>query len=200
MFRSLDLVLRRVVSAGNLELVDAQGRSHRYGDGAGPPVVARIADRWLERQLVLDPHLALGEGYMSGRLLDGTWSDYDLLALLASNVHRRPLPSWTTGFDAARFIMRRIMQFNPTVRAQLNAAHHYDIDGAIYDLFLDRDRQYSAPISQTAWVWTQRSSPRSATSPPSSRLHRDSACSTSGRAGEGSEPTLSRPWAPTSLA
>ena len=35
------------------------------------------------------------------------------------------------------------MQFNPTERARRNVAHHYDIDGAIYDLFLDRDRQYS---------------------------------------------------------
>ncbi len=143
MFRPLDLVLRRIVSAGNLELVDARGRSHLYGDGAGPPVVTRIVDRWLEPQLVLDPRLALGEGYMSGRLRMERGRIYDLLALLASNVHRRPLPSWTTGFDAARFIMRRIMQFNPTARARLNAAHHYDIDGALYDLFLDRDRQYS---------------------------------------------------------
>ena len=143
MFRPLDLVLRRVVSAGNLELVDARGRSHRYGDGAGPPVLARIADRWLERRLILDPRLALGEGYMSGRLRMERGRIYDLLALLVSNVHRRPLPCWTTGFDAARFIMRRIMQFNPTFRARRNVAHHYDIEGAIYDLFLDRDRQYS---------------------------------------------------------
>ncbi len=143
MFRPLDLVLRRVVSAGNLELVDARGRSHRYGDGAGPPVLARIADRWLERRLILDPRLALGEGYMSGRLRMERGRIYDLLALLASNVRRRPLPCWTTGFDAARFIMRRIMQFNPTFRARRNVAHHYDIEGAIYDLFLDRDRQYS---------------------------------------------------------
>ena len=35
------------------------------------------------------------------------------------------------------------MQFNPSGRARRNVAHHYDIDGAIYDLFLDRDRQYS---------------------------------------------------------
>ena len=38
MLGPLNLVLRRVVS-GNLELVDARGRSHRYGDGAGPTVV-----------------------------------------------------------------------------------------------------------------------------------------------------------------
>jgi cyclopropane-fatty-acyl-phospholipid synthase len=35
------------------------------------------------------------------------------------------------------------VQFNPSGRAQRNVAHHYDINGAIYDLFLDRDRQYS---------------------------------------------------------
>jgi cyclopropane-fatty-acyl-phospholipid synthase len=35
------------------------------------------------------------------------------------------------------------MQFNPASRSQRNVAHHYDIDGAIYDLFLDSDRQYS---------------------------------------------------------
>ena len=30
-----------------------------------------------------------------------------------------------------------------TERAKHNVAHHYDIDGSIYDLFLDADRQYS---------------------------------------------------------
>jgi len=36
-----------------------------------------------------------------------------------------------------------LLQFNPSGRARRNVAHHYDINGAIYDLFLDRDRQYS---------------------------------------------------------
>jgi len=143
MYRLLDLLLRRLIRAGDLILIDSQGMPHRYGDGAGSPVVARIADKWLERRLLLDPHLALGEGYMSGRLRMERGRIYDLLATLASNVQQQPLPYWVAGFDAARFIIRRIMQFNPTVRARRNVAHHYDIDGAIYDLFLDRDRQYS---------------------------------------------------------
>ena len=67
MYRLLDLLLRRLVHAGNLKLIDARGEPHRYGDGAGVPVVARISDRRLERRLVLDPHLALGEGYMNGK-------------------------------------------------------------------------------------------------------------------------------------
>jgi cyclopropane-fatty-acyl-phospholipid synthase len=143
MHRWLDLLLRRLVHAGDLNLIDSQGVSYRYGDGAGPLVVARIADKWLEYRLLLDPYLALGEGYMRGQLRMHCGQIYDLLAILARNVQRQPPPFWTAGFDASRFIMRRIMQFNPTDRAQRNVAHHYDIDGAIYDLFLDRDRQYS---------------------------------------------------------
>jgi cyclopropane-fatty-acyl-phospholipid synthase len=143
MYRLLDLLLRRIVRAGDLTLIDSQGKPHSYGDGAGLPVVARIADKWLERGLLLDPHLALGEGYVGGRLSMERGRIYDLLAVMGSNVQQRPLPYWTAGFDAARFITRRIIQFNPPERARRNVAHHYDIDGAIYDLFLDRDRQYS---------------------------------------------------------
>ena len=39
--------------------------------------------------------------------------------------------------------MRRIDQYNPAPRAQRNVAHHYDLNGRLYSLFLDRDRQYS---------------------------------------------------------
>ena len=141
MHRLLDSLLRRIIRAGELILIDSQGEPHRYGDGAGPPVMARIADKWLERRLLLDPHLALGEGYMKGHLRMERGRIYDLLAVLARNARQRPLPKWTAGFDAVRFIARRIMQFNPTDRARRNVAHHYDIDDAIYDLFLDRDRQ-----------------------------------------------------------
>src|SRR6185295_17475020 len=143
MYRPLDLLLRRIVRTGDLTLIDSQGVPQRYGDGGGPPIVVRIADKRLEWRLLLDPHLALGEGYMNGQLRMERGQVYDLLALLARNVQQRPAPNWTSAFDAARFLMRRIMQFNPIARARRNVARYYDIDGAIYDLFLDRDRQYS---------------------------------------------------------
>ena len=38
---------------------------------------------------------------------------------------------------------RRLDQFNPASRARRNVAHHYDLNGRLYSLFLDRDRQYS---------------------------------------------------------
>ncbi len=115
----------------------------RYGDGRGAPIVVQVADKRLERHLVLDPQLALGEGYMDGRLKILQGRIYDFLELLLSNIQYQPEPAWTHSLNTARYLVRRLVQFNPSGRAQRNVAHHYDINGAIYDLFLDRDRQYS---------------------------------------------------------
>jgi len=42
-----------------------------------------------------------------------------------------------------RRLTRRLDQFNPVTRSRSNVAHHYDLSGELYDLFLDEDRQYS---------------------------------------------------------
>src|SRR3546814_15243521 len=42
-----------------------------------------------------------------------------------------------------RFLQRRFQQFNGRDRSRRNVAHHYDLDGRLYSLFLDPDRQYS---------------------------------------------------------
>ena len=46
---------------------------------------------------------------------------------------RRPSPE----------LRRRFRQHNPIATAKRNIAYHYDLSGKLYDLFLDRDRQYS---------------------------------------------------------
>lgn len=148
MFWPLDTILRRVVVDGNLTVVDADGQSFQYGNGAGAPVAIRFADRATERSIALDPQLAIGEAYMRGRLIVETGSVYDLLALLMRNTALQPQPRWLTWLDSLRRWPRRLQQFNPVFRARRNAAFHYNIDGAIYDLFLDPDRQYSCAYFQ----------------------------------------------------
>jgi cyclopropane-fatty-acyl-phospholipid synthase len=143
MFKPLEILLRRIVEHGDLSLITHSGRAHTFGDGNGPPVVARLADRKLERQLALDPHLHVGEAYMDGRLVMEQGSIYDLLSLVLENALAHPPPRWAQSLDVARFLTRRLAQFNPAARSRRNVAHHYDIDGSIYDLFLDADRQYS---------------------------------------------------------
>ena len=143
MFTLLDVLLRRIIQRGELVLTDAGGVTHRYGDGMGPRVAVRLADRPIERHLVRDPQLALGEAYMDGRLIVEEGRIYDLLELILSNAQQQRMPAWTKSLDATRYLARRLMQFNPAHRSRRNVARHYDIDGAIYDLFLDADRQYS---------------------------------------------------------
>ena len=51
--------------------------------------------------------------------------------------------------DSFRRLMAFIETYNPVERARKNVAHHYDLSGALYDLFLDADRQYSCAYFRT---------------------------------------------------
>src|SRR5262249_57545970 len=59
---------------------------------------------------------------------------------------RESLPAWAGLRPVIRYLYRRAQQFNPRGRARRNVAHHYDLDGQLYALFLDADRQYSCGL------------------------------------------------------
>ncbi len=103
----LDILLRRVIRHGSLTLIDADGIAHRYGDGSSPSVSLRLKDKRLERQLVVDPELALGEAYMYGRLEMIEGRIYDFLELFLANLENDAMPGWTRSFSAARYLSRR---------------------------------------------------------------------------------------------
>src|SRR5947207_15003868 len=52
-------------------------------------------------------------------------------------------PAWAKLLRLFRYVMRRLHQLNSPRRAKRNVARHYDLDGRLYSLFLDSDRQYS---------------------------------------------------------
>ena len=81
---------------------------------------------------------------MDGGLVPLGGSIHDVLAVLLANLRTNPngpLVNWLR--RAAARIWRPIDQFNVRARARRNVAHHYDLNGRLYSLFLDRDRQYS---------------------------------------------------------
>lgn len=143
--------LRRLIRSGHLTLIDARGRSHHFGaPGAQPAATMRLHDPALHRRLVFQSELALGEAWMDGTMTveDGTLGD--LLAVLSLNLDTaRPLP-WEVIGDRLAPLLRRLQQYNPTVTARRNVAHHYDLSDRLYDLFLDRDRQYSCAYFRRA--------------------------------------------------
>jgi len=137
-------VMRRIVRSGTLEVIDHRGRAWQFGEaGRTPDVVMRLHTARADRRLLLKPELALGEAFMDGELTVEKGGIYGLLELLTRNVgpHGKlpfTLPTWLT-----TPIVRLFTQYNPLGLAEQRVRHHYDLSGALYEKFLDADRQYS---------------------------------------------------------
>jgi cyclopropane-fatty-acyl-phospholipid synthase len=138
------MLLNQVVKRGSLRVVDYNGAIGSYGDGTGRLITVRLRDRGPHISLAVNPYLKLGEAYMDGMLtIDEPHSIYDLLDLVLGNLGTNYPSRAFKLYAALRRAKRRIDQHNPIGKAQKNVAHHYDLDGGIYDLFLDADKQYS---------------------------------------------------------
>jgi cyclopropane-fatty-acyl-phospholipid synthase len=141
-------VLGAAIREGELTVIDAAGRPHRFGkpvDGRKPVVVRFTSDKAL-RRCMLSPAMGTGEAYMDGtlRMVEGdihalvdlvTWNGrferYDPKTAMDRRLHlSNDLFGWWRAYNQER-------------RSKRNVAHHYDLSAALYDLFLDRDRQYS---------------------------------------------------------
>jgi cyclopropane-fatty-acyl-phospholipid synthase len=128
------------VTRGNLRVTTARGATLSFGDGSGPPVAVRFASAGAQRQVLLNPDLRLGEAYMDGTFVVDRGSIADFVDLVGD---RPSLPWWALPIAGLHYVWRRISQYNWRSRSRRNVAHHYDLDGRLYSLFLDSDRQYS---------------------------------------------------------
>ena len=134
--------LSKLIKQGTLTVVWPSGGATVYGTG-GPKATVRLHGRLTPLALRLRPELVFGEAYMDGRLTVEQGTLADVLEILISNVGaRRTIRHLQLG-RRLRMLWRPIAQFNRAGRARRNVAHHYDLSGALYDLFLDADRQYS---------------------------------------------------------
>jgi cyclopropane-fatty-acyl-phospholipid synthase len=141
MDRLLQMLLKTFVRRGNFRLTTARGTTFTFGDGSGTPVAVRLLSPSAEWGLLLDPELKLGEAYMDGSFVVEQGSINDVLAICMGQPSE--LPHWARPQFLLRYLARRLAQFNPRRRARRNVGHHYDLDGRLYSLFLDADRQYS---------------------------------------------------------
>lgn len=134
-------LLKHMIRDGSLRLIDGSGRIHEIGDGSPPACTVRLRRPGLSYTLALNPALAVPEAYMNGDLTIEEGNLYDLMDVAARNYHhleRHVMVRLVRALDPARFGQR-----NPVGKAQKNVAHHYDLSGELYALFLDPDRQYS---------------------------------------------------------
>ena len=139
----LNAVLARLVTRGRLTVRYPDGGTVTYGTLPGPEAGFALLDAAAVRGLVANPGLAFGECYMDATLVPLGCDIHDVLALLFLNMEEGGSHPVGALLERTRSLGRRIAQFNPAGRAQRNVAHHYDLNGALYSLFLDEDRQYS---------------------------------------------------------
>src|SRR5216684_1887098 len=149
MDRLLRAVFGRLIRAGNLRVTTAGGTTFSLGDGTGTPVAIRFTTRAAERGVLIDPEVKFGEAYMDGTVVIEQGSIAEVLAVALDQCVGGKPPFWARTQWLLRYLHRRLQQFNPRRRARRNVAHHYDLDGQLYALFLDADRQYSCAYFET---------------------------------------------------
>ena len=142
-------VLPRLVTVGSLEVIDPSGRRHRFGPGGAPDVTVRLRDRALLQRLAINPGLSVGEAYMDGGLTIERGLLADFLHICVAGLEALEQGPLGAIRRWAAHPLRRLHQYNPISRAQANVAHHYDLSGDLYELFLDPDRQYSCAYFKT---------------------------------------------------
>ena len=142
--------LRRFVRKGELTVIDADGHRHVF-KGAEPlhRVTIRFTDKKLERDILLHPQMAAPEAYVDGRLVLEEGDLRDFLDLCAVNIEAGvPASGWLMA-PPVRLLLRRVQQFHTLGRSKANVAHHYDLSGALYELFLDSEREYTCAYFPT---------------------------------------------------
>jgi cyclopropane-fatty-acyl-phospholipid synthase len=147
----MDRLLRRFLSQfirrGSMKVTTAGGIKFSVGDGSGEPVEVRFVTADAQRRILINPELGLGEAYMDGEFVVERGTIADALATLLDQPDL--LPHWAKPWWHLRYLTRHLKQFNPRTRSRSNVAHHYDLDGRLYSLFLDADKQYSCAYFET---------------------------------------------------
>ena len=147
MDRLLRYFLNQFIRRGAMTFTTATGTKFSCGDGTGEPVSVRFLTADAERRVLFDPELGLGEVFMDGTFIVEKGSIADALAILLDQPEM--LPRWAKLQWWLRYLVRHAQQFNPRGRSKDNVARHYDLDGRLYSLFLDADKQYSCGYFET---------------------------------------------------
>ncbi len=139
----LKLSLKRFFPRGRLTVITPSRRIEigENDTSRRDPIVVRIKDNKTALKLAINPDLYLGEAYMDGDVVIEQGSIWDLLDLVGSNAKPTIGPQYWSRFAAKA--MSLLLHRNGLGASRRNVAHHYDLSGEMYRLFLDQDLQYS---------------------------------------------------------
>lgn len=144
----LDRLLGRVITQGTLRIRYADGSESNLGKQVEgwPDVAISFTDDAAARAILTNAALGAGESFMDGRMVIEQGSIWNLLMLVTANA---PMESGKNIDEPSLFgwLGERVKHwrdnYNKPGRSKQNVAHHYDLSDQLYELFLDKDRQYS---------------------------------------------------------
>ena len=137
-------VLQSGIALGRLHVTFPDGSTGSFGPGNGPDAHVALTDPGLPRRILLNPQMALGEGYMDGALIfpsDADVRQFLQIAAASSVGGRLPLPMRVA--HRMRVSAKALMQWNTLGASHRRVKHHYDIPDEFYALFMEQDLQYT---------------------------------------------------------
>ena len=141
---SLKNFLTNLIKVDGFNLIDANGKEFIIGKPIkNPPIKIKLLDKSLHYKLLFLPDLYFGEAYMNGSLVIENGSLTEFLEIAMRNIGRNELNNYSKIIKKIAGTYRYFTKFNLISRSKENVAHHYDISEKLYDLFLDKNRQYS---------------------------------------------------------
>jgi len=141
---NLTRFLKNLIKEDGFVLIDANVKEYIIGKPKKiNPIKIRLLDKSLHYKLLYLPDLYFGEAYADGSLVieNGTLTEF--LDIAMKNIGRSELNYFSKFIKKIKGTYRYFTNFNLVNKSKLNIAHHYDISEKLYDLFLDKNRQYS---------------------------------------------------------
>jgi len=81
-------VLKKLNFDGTLEIIDSNGKTHKFGNSnPNPNVCIRLKNKSIQRKLFLNPNLHIGEAYMNEELVVEKGTIEDFLNLITNCYH-----------------------------------------------------------------------------------------------------------------
>ena len=139
--------LSRFVQSGQLTIqIDTGQKFLLSGKDTGPEQLAisiRLKNSLQLLRLLLRPDPVCGELYVDGDLQITSGNLKQFMDFLFTNdKHWQRSPAGKLIFQLYK-LTAWCRTINPVARSKRNVAHHYDLTDKLFDLFLDRQRQYS---------------------------------------------------------
>jgi len=134
----------KIYKTNGIVLIDYQGQKFICGNpDLHKPLTLKILNKNLNWKLLINPDLSFPEAYMKGDIKIENGSLLDFLNLTFENLGRSEINTSGYFIKKALHLWRFFTNYNFPLKSKKNVQHHYDLGEDLYDLFLDKSRQYS---------------------------------------------------------